>query len=179
MNLLPLSVSGRPLLTPVILLLVALMGSGNHTYGQELRHEGPGTFLTRASAMRLAYSKPFAGEIEGSHENPQGKIEELAATFDGDVLTLSGRLSTAYPVHGVAAYNDPEHPRGDYDAVGFTADVDDQGRFELKISELRPGACELRLFGCLTTGGTARWAYQYQVNEKGEPTLNAFARPSP
>jgi hypothetical protein len=41
---------------------LSLMGGGNHTYGQEQRGEGPGTFLSAASAMLLAYNCPFTGE---------------------------------------------------------------------------------------------------------------------
>ena len=47
---------------------IALMGAGNHPYGNEHRGEGRGTCLTEASAMLLAYSRPFAGNVKGARQ---------------------------------------------------------------------------------------------------------------
>lgn len=43
----------------------ALMGSGNRSYGDELREEGKGSFLTLAHALRLASHPQFSGSTKG------------------------------------------------------------------------------------------------------------------
>ena len=43
----------------------ALMGSGNRTYGDEVRKEGKGSFLTLAHALRLAAHPQFSGSVKG------------------------------------------------------------------------------------------------------------------
>src|SRR5262249_8203089 len=46
----------------------SLMGVGNHTYREELRGEGKGSFLTMASALRLASRPLFNGSVKGESE---------------------------------------------------------------------------------------------------------------
>ena len=41
----------------------ALISTGNHTYFEELRNEGAGTFLSRAHALRLASHPQFSNSI--------------------------------------------------------------------------------------------------------------------
>ena len=43
----------------------ALMGSGNRTFGDEIRGEGRGTFLSRAHALRLASHPQFSNSLQG------------------------------------------------------------------------------------------------------------------
>ncbi|MEL6108909.1 MAG: glycosyl hydrolase family 98, partial [Planctomycetota bacterium] len=46
----------------------ALMGSGNRTYGDELRGEGKGSFMTFASALRLASHPQFTGSTRAMNQ---------------------------------------------------------------------------------------------------------------
>lgn len=152
----------------------ALMGAGNHTYGQELRGEGKGTFLTDASAMMLAETRAFAGDLENARTRPQCEVNDLEAAFENGELIIAGEVATSPAASGIAAYNDPENRRGDYDAVAWTSSVDTQGRFRLAIGELRPGAYQLRLLVCHAGGAKSRFSYDYEVDAEGRPDVGAF-----
>ncbi|MBE0536151.1 MAG: hypothetical protein IH624_10825 [Phycisphaerae bacterium] len=155
----------------------ALMGHGNHTYGQELRTEGLGTFLTETSAMVLAYTRPFAGDLKGARRSPRCELVELKAAFADGVLVLSGRIEAAPAVHGIAAYNDPARHEGDYDAVGWTCPVDAHGHFRLQIGELEPGAYQLRLLACHINGAKSTFSYDYEADQDGRPPTAVFKVP--
>ena len=60
----------------------ALMGSGNRTYGDEIRNEGSGTFLSRAHALRLASHPQFSGSLKGFGHGPRGCLQGSLA--DGE-----------------------------------------------------------------------------------------------
>jgi len=153
---------------------LSLMGGGNHTYGQERRGEGPGTFLSAASAMLLAYSRPFAGEQKDARNRPRCRLAELDAGFQDGKLVLAGSVVAQPPAFGIAAMNDRAKIPADYDAVGWTCKVDDQGRFRLEVGELRPGSAQLRLMVCHTNGTTSGFAFDYDVDADGRPILDVF-----
>jgi len=156
----------------------ALMGHGNHTYGQQLRNEGPGTFLTQTSAMMLACTRPFAGDLPGAKQRPACELTQIEAAFNDGDLVLSGKIEASPAVYGIAAYNDPARPESDYDAVGWTCPVDPQGRFQLKIGELETGTYQLRLIACHENGAKSSFAYDYEADKNGRPPLEAFEYPT-
>ncbi|MEN6308560.1 MAG: NPCBM/NEW2 domain-containing protein [Anaerohalosphaeraceae bacterium] len=156
----------------------ALMGHGNHTYGQQLRNEGPGTFLTQTSAMMLACTRPFAGNLPQAGQHPKCEIIDIQAAFSDGILILSGKIEASPAVYGIAAYNDPARQEADYDAVGWTCPVDPQGRFQLKIGELEVGTYQLRLIACHDNGAKSSFAYDYKVDKDGRPPLEAFEYPT-
>jgi hypothetical protein len=153
----------------------SLMGDGNHTYGEDLRGEGSGTYLHPASAMLLARCRPFAGVLEDSDRAPDCELQDLDARFDLGQLQLRGRLEASPPAFGVVAYNDPTAIPGDYEATGWTAAVDSNGQFNLVIGGLDPGSYELRLQVCHTNGASTRFAFLYHVNSQGTPDLSPFS----
>ena len=55
----------------------ALMGSGNRTYGDELRGDGRGSVLTLAHALRLASHPQFSGSVKGLDQPAEATIEGL------------------------------------------------------------------------------------------------------
>ena len=153
----------------------SLMGDGNHTYGEELRGEGAGSYLHPASAMLLARCRPFAGE-NGSEELPVScDFTDLQATYRNGQLVLAGRLEAEPRVFGLVAYNDSLKVPADYDAKGWTSDVDASGRFQLSVGELEAGPYELRLQACHTNGPASRFAFKYTVNPQGVPDLKPFS----
>ena len=152
----------------------ALMGHGNHTYGEELRSEGRGTFLTATSAMMLAYTRPFASHLADARQSPWCEITDRKAVFADGVLVLSGRVEAAPAVHGIAAYNDPARQEADYDAVGWRCPVDAQGNFRLEIGELETGKYQLRLLACHVNGAKSTFSYDYEVDQDGRPAMKAF-----
>ncbi len=152
----------------------SLMGGGNHTYGRELRGEGPGTFLSHASAVQLAYVRPFAGERPDAGVTPTCRLTALDAEFEDDELVLSGSLEARPTAFGVVALNDGASPPADYDAVGWTAEPDEQGRFRVRIGELRPGRSQLRLRVCHVNGAVSVFTFDYDVDGRGRPRLDVF-----
>jgi hypothetical protein len=152
----------------------ALMGGGNHTYGQEQRGQGPGAFLNANSAMLLSTVRAFAGDLPGATQRPTCTIHDLNATFDKGVLTLTGRVAAKPAAFGVSAYDDLKRIPGNYDGVGWTCKVGDDGRFRLDVGEMRPGRSRLNLRVCHRSGATSRFGYDYEVDAKGVPDVEVF-----
>lgn len=152
----------------------SLMGGGNHTYGQELRGEGPGTFLSAASAMLLACSQPFAGRQNAGIRRPACRLSEFEAQAAGNSIVLTGKVVAEPRAFGIIAYDDWKKIPADYDAVGWTCRVADDGRFRLDIGELRPGESQLRLRVCRTDGTSQEYAFDYTVDDSGKADVAPF-----
>jgi len=152
----------------------ALMGGGNHTYGQEKRGQGPGSFLNANSAMLLSTVRAFAGDLPDARRRPTCTIHDLKATFAKGVLTLTGRVTATPAAFGISAYDDLERISGNYDGVGWTCDVDKDGRFRLDVGEMRRGKSRLNLRVCHVNGATSRFGYNYEVDAKGRPDVDVF-----
>jgi hypothetical protein len=148
----------------------SLMGSGNHTYGQEQRGEGKGTFLTAAAALPLSVHPLFTGR-KAPPSALSCRVVELIATPEKGKLLLSGRLAGGPRVVGLVAYNDPQEVPADYDATSWTSVVDAEGRFRLTIEDLRPGNLDLRLRAIGETGDTRYFSYRYAVDSGGLPEV--------
>lgn len=153
----------------------SLMGDGNHTYGEELRGEGAGTYLHPASAMLLVKCHPFAGEIEGARLPAACELKSMEGSFSDGQLILAGQLECQPPAFGLIAYNDSLNIQGDYDAKGWTSAVDSSGRFRLAMGELEPGPYELRLGVCHANGFVSSFSFEYTVNPLGTPDLKPFS----
>lgn len=147
----------------------ALMGSGNLTYGAELRGEGKGSFLTRAHALRLASHPQFSGSVKGLGRAPRAAFSELTArpAADGKSFAVSGSLSGEPPIYGVVGYLDPDGG-GDYDACTVSATPDAEGRFQLDCTPLVTGkAGQLRLVALHANGATTSLGHGYAVDDDG------------
>ena len=152
----------------------ALMGGGNHTFGQELRNEGPGTFLAASSAMRLSKVRAFVGDIRGSRERVYWIFEELNAVpkkknSNGSPrsFVLTGRVTATPKLIGIIAYNDNGTIPADYDAKTWTAPIGADGSFRIEIDELAVAPYQLRLVGIHETGATSRLVIDYSVAPDG------------
>jgi hypothetical protein len=153
---------------------LSLMGGGNHTYGQELRGDGAGTFLSSASATLLAFSRPFAGELPGAARKPDCRLSDFDAQVADARIVLTGSVAAKPPAFGIVAFNDWAKIPADYDAVSWTCKVAKDGRFRLDVGELQPGPSQLRLWICHTNGEASRFAFDYQVDAAGKPILDVF-----
>ena len=100
----------------------ALMGSGNRTYGDELRGDGKGSFLTLAHALRLASHPQFSGSVKGFGTQGRASLTDLAVepASDRRSFRVAGRVAGEPPVYAVVGYLDPAGG-GDYDARTVTA----------------------------------------------------------
>ena len=152
----------------------ALMGAGNHTWGREQRGEGLGTFLTTTSAMQLSRNHLFADELKEPQRRAVCRLEEFDAKWKDGQLTLSGHFAADPHVHGLIAFNDGAARQSDYDAVGWTTKVEEDGCFEIDVKEFRPGQFQLRLMVCHTNGQKSRFAVDYAVDVKGEVNPGVF-----
>jgi len=158
----------------------ALMGSGNRTYGDELRGDRKGSFLTLAHALRLASHPQFSGSTKGMNLPVRAAIDDLKMTVKGKAIHVSGKLTADPPAYAVVAYFDPDGG-GDYNATTTTAVPDADGRFTLSTDALVSGKSgELRLIPLHVNGATGGWMsqtkfrYPYQVGPDGVPDLSSF-----
>ena len=152
----------------------SLMGGGNHTYGQERRGEGKGTFLSAASALPLSLHPLFTG-IHKPAAAMTCRLTDLKAAGESGNLTLAGRLHDGPRPVGVVARNDRQDPPDDYDAVGWVSPVDAEGRFRLTIDELKPGVYDLRLRAYGESGDSRSFVFRYDVDRDKRPDLMPFA----
>lgn len=158
----------------------ALMGSGNRTYGEELRSvevnesKGKGSFLPLADALRLASHPSFSGSIKGLNLPANAKLSDVKITTSGKDITYSGRVAGDPPVYAVIAYFDPAGG-GDYDATTASAVPDKQGRFTLSTTALTPGRSgELRVVALQANGASDSQAYPYAVRRDGTVDLSQW-----
>ena len=157
----------------------ALMGSGNRTYGENLRDEGRGSFLSLAHALQLASHPIFCGSIKDWKAKPSVKPTNLAIEQKGKGFTVSGRAVAEVPVYGVIAYMDPEGG-SDYDATTATAVPDAEGRFVLDCQALKADrAGELRITFLQANGipsgplSSTPFRYPYKVGADGTADITA------
>ena len=172
----------------------ALLGSGNRTYGEQLRGESKGSFLTLAHAFRLAAHPMFSGSVKDINKPRSAKPEQLAIQQKGNGFEFSGRVTTASnepPVYAVIAYMDPTGG-SDYDATTTTAVPDKDGEFTLDCQALAPGKTgELRVVYLQANGqasgflSSTPYRYPYVVAKDGAvdiapalAVLNRNARPT-
>ena len=176
----------------------SLMGMGNHTYREERRDEGKGSFLTMASAMRLASRPLFNGSDKDMAKRPQLEHCELALSTNitrADLagrrggLRLEGTVTGSPPIYGVIAYFDSIHDGG-YRAPTATSVPDAEGRFAIEVSDLTPCANgDLRVEFCHANGTVSERRLGFSVTREGcvdltqwelrkaiEPVANAVAR---
>lgn len=134
----------------------SLMGNGNHTYGQELRKEGAGTFLSPTDAMKLASVPLFSGVEFPFPQDARpgrwcgryvaGNFEELKAISLPDGLTLKGKVQMTRPAYGLVVHLDPPG-NSDYDTNAVCTALNPDGSFEVTIRrpDFRQGSLEMRI----------------------------------
>ncbi len=150
----------------------SLMGVGNHTYREERRGEGQGSFLTMGSAMKLAGRPLFDKSIKGETQAPKLDKSDLdlstnitSADLIGRpaALRLSGTVSGTPPVYGIIAYFDSVRDGG-YHAPTATAVPDAEGHFAIEISDLKPTSNgQLRVQFCHANGGITEAAIPFII----------------
>ncbi len=161
----------------------SLMGAGNHTYREERRGEGKGSFLTMASAMRLAAHPLFNGSDKGASVAPQLTQSSLSLSTNVTRPDLAGRRGTLRvegtvkgtpPIYGVIAYFDSLHDGG-YRAPTATSVPDSQGRFAIEISDLAPcGSGDLRVEFCHANGAVSTRRLGFSATRSGSVDLSQW-----
>ena len=162
----------------------SLMGSGNRTYGEELRGEGRGSFLTLADALRLASHPMFSGIERGLNAAAECRLEDVRAEEHEGRLEISGRISATPEPYALIVYNDPfgggevdANGWHDYASTTWTAPLDAENRFTVRIGEFKPGPAKLRVVVCHVNGSTSRFVYPLRVDPDGIPDATPIAVP--
>jgi hypothetical protein len=158
----------------------ALMGSGNRTYGEQLRNEGRGTFLTLGEAMRLASHPIFSGSIKGFDTKANAEVSDVKFESQGKTFRFSARVVADPPAYAVIGYMDPAGG-SNYDATTATAVPDKDGRFTLECNALQPGkAGVLHVIVAQANGAISSFAsfgsepqFSYFVGKDGVVDLTA------
>ena len=155
------------------------MGSGNRSYGEELRGESKGSFLTLAHGLRLASHPIFCGSVKAMNERPQIAVSKVALEEKGKGFVFRANVQATPPVYAVVAYMDPTGG-SDYDATSCTAIPDKDGNFELDCQALRAGKSgELRVCYMFANGassgimGQTPYRYSYVVDAQGKVDISA------
>ena len=158
----------------------ALMGSGNRTYGDEIRGDGRGSFLTLAHALRLASHPQFSGSVKGLQQAATASIEDVSIVAHDKSIQVSGVVSGDPPIYAVVAYFDPDGG-SDYNATTATAVPSADGRFTLSSDALVSGkAGQLRLFPLHANGSAGgqmsrtKYRYSFSVADDGTPDLSTI-----
>lgn len=152
----------------------SLMGGGNHTYGEELRKEGLGTFLTAASAMPLLSCRRFAAKQDADLKDSNCALSGFDASFKDGKIVLSGNIRSEPQAFGIVAYNDFAEIQDDYDAVGWVCKISEDGQFQVEIGELHLGKFQLRLCVCRPNAEPHTFSFDYAVDRDGKPDLDVF-----
>ena len=138
----------------------ALMGNGNYTYRDELVGK-KGSFLTRASALRLAAHPMFTGSDRDRFKSPSMNLEDLEFRITRSGLKVIGKVRGTPEIHAVIAYTDPDGG-SNYDAHTWISEVE-KGRFELLIRHQRKARHEFRLNFCHLNGTFTEFKLPYDT----------------
>ena len=152
----------------------ALMGSGNRTYGDEVRDEGKGSFLTLAHAMRLAAHPQFSGSNREMSRSVSTAFDDLAFDKIENGFRVSGNVTSDVPIYAVIAYTDPEGG-GDYNATTQVDVPQKDGAFTIDCKALTRGKSgELRIVTCHANGKTANRRFGFNVRRDGSVDLSTI-----
>ena len=133
----------------------ALMGSGNRTFGDEIRGRRERDFSFSGHALRLASHPQFSNSIQGFSNNGQSTFRDLKVVpIDGQkAFHVTGCVEGWPPVYAIIGYLDPDG-RQDYDARWFHA-PDQDGEFTFICDDLVAGKpAALRIVACHANGAT-------------------------
>jgi hypothetical protein len=158
----------------------SLLGGGNHTYREELRGEGPGSFLSLSSALKLAARPLFNGSDKQMTARASLELRSLdltTAVHRPDLagrrgtLRLTGTVSGSPVIYGVIAYFDTFRDGG-YRAPTATTVPDAAGQFAIEISDLAPCANgEIHLEFCHVNGAYSQQRLPLAVAADGTVNL--------
>ena len=161
----------------------SIMGAGNHTYREQQRGEGKGSFLAMASAMKLAGRPLFNGCDTNMDQEPLLQECTLLLSTNTTSANLVGRhaairvegtVAGTPAVYGIIAYFDSLHDGG-YRAPAATAVPDALGKFAIEVSDVVPcGNGELRVEFCHVNGAISERRIGFAVDSDGSVDLTQW-----
>lgn len=157
---------------------VSLMGGGNHHYRSHLHGGRTPSYLSLASALRLL-SHPIVTKSNRERFSPvETKLNDIKFSLDDRKLIIDGNVESNVPVYGMIAYlwrprSWPGDPGRDHQSVTYPTLVND-GAFQLKIEEKRPGDYRLRLAALNTNGASQDFDFHLVLDEAGQPNVDTL-----
>ncbi|RYG25210.1 hypothetical protein EON82_07985 [bacterium] len=117
-----------------------IMGPGNHTFMEQLRGEGRGTFMTMATAFPLSLHPCFVpGKPAAAPDGRTLSIADLKVDkVDRGALEITGRITATPAVVGIVGYDDPDS-RNDDDSHTAVVKPRADGSFSLRLPPPVPG----------------------------------------
>ncbi|MEW6249070.1 MAG: NPCBM/NEW2 domain-containing protein [Planctomycetota bacterium] len=143
----------------------ALMGNGNYHLFAERAGLGQGDFLSKPHATILASHPLFKRDAQNADVEPQVMWRDIEFAQAAGAYMVRARVAANLPAYAVVAYHDPVTPRMDYDATSWVSMVNRDGRFEIRVEALEPGACELRLRCYLTNNTRSELSFRFTLAE--------------
>lgn len=129
----------------------SLMGNGNLTYREEVWNpKSKGSFLSRASALKLLAHPLFTGSNKGRFEQANGKLKIAKVADTANTLTIEGSASGDFLAYAAIVFVDPEGG-SDYDARTYTTTIKG-GEFSLSGILVPRKNTEIRLIICYANG---------------------------
>lgn len=163
---------------------VALMGSGNRAYKDEVRGTGKGAFITLAHGLKLASHPMFSGYSDRMHEDPKTKVSNVNLELDDKGFVVTGNVKGSIPPYGVIAYMNPDGGQ-DYDATTATCIPDENGDFRIPCHALAAGkSAQLDLVFLHANGKASSfhflpqnsYTYPYSVDKHGNANISLFQK---
>lgn len=158
----------------------ALMGAGNRSYGDQLRGEGKGSFLTLAHGLKLASHPLFSGSVKGIDIPANATPTGVNLENKGSGFTYAAKVVSDPPAYAVIGYMDPDGG-GDYNATTCTAVPDAEGKFTLEAKALVPGNTGVFRVVIVQANGAASsfasattpFTYPYRVAKDGSVDISS------
>lgn len=145
----------------------SLMGGGNHTYGEELRNEGLGTFLSGSAALRLSVCRAFSRDYRTARAGSSWKMKKLQGKAVDGKIVLEGRGDSGEPPIGIIAYHDDGSNSHDYDSTSWTGVPDAKGNFRVVIDDLARVPYTLRLVSVFRSGAIREISTRHMTTPEG------------
>lgn len=150
----------------------SLMGVGSYRYGEELRGEGGGAFLSPSDALVLASVPLFNGmETKAkSREVTNGTYSNISIKPVPYGAVISGKIESKEKCYAVIIHLDPpgEVEEDEYDSNAAAAIPDENGNFKLEIR--RPdhsGYIDMRITAMYVNGSRKIMMEPAWVSERG------------
>jgi hypothetical protein len=151
----------------------SLMGSGNHTYRQELWGGGGPTLLSRASTLWLAAHPLFTGSNRGRWRKTGGGFEDVKFSNVRGALHLAGKVRGDIAPYALVAYVYPVRNKTDHHAKTYPVPVK-EGVFDIQLGALWPQEYHLVLVALHVNGGTSTQRLRFGFDKKLQPDVDAL-----
>ena len=157
---------------------VSLMGGGNHHYRSQLHGGKTPSYLSLASALRLL-SHPLVTQSDRERFAPvKTNLKEIKFSLKEGKTIIDGEVESNVPVYGMIAYlwrpgSWPGDPGKDHQSVTYPTLVDN-GQFQLKLAEKRPGDYRLRLAALNANGASKNFDFHLILDESGQPNVSTL-----